>query len=225
MKYKNAVVGQRVVVKNVSDIDVKYFSVDDIGTITDTDGDVSRNRLCYITLDGKSEQINYPMYPSQLRKAPAIVEVPKIKVGDRVICTKLIPCDAPYGIRKNYVGTVLEVHEHYFDDGATAIVKWDKLEQPKYGGDRHMYCAGKNTQLALLKPVDGSTVKGTKIYVHADAISCSGFTKYQGVVGVLENNNLGKEGGTLVGIRFKCGGYVGCLPMYVSEIVEIPNEV
>lgn len=136
---------------------------------------------------------------------------------------KLYPYDAMYGVFAKAVGTVLEVHEKYFGDGATAIVKWDDVVNPK-GTQRHMHCAGKHTQLALLKPVDVNTVKGAKIYAHTDAVSCIGSTQIQGVIGVLEDSSL-PTNGDLVGIRFDGGGYLGCLPNYVSEIVEIPNEV
>lgn len=217
MKYQNAVVGQRVEVKKLMGEDESFnIKVGAKGTIT-----YAGNDRCRITYDGTTIEV---MLCEQLRKAPALVEVPKIKVGDRVICMKLDSCDAEYGIFNKAVGTVLEVHEKYFGDGTTAIVKWDKLEPPKYDEDRHMYCAGKNNQLALLKPIDASTVNGVKIYAHTDAVCCSGRTKYQGVVGVLEDNGL-VDDGKLVGIRFKCGGYICCLSKYVSEIVEIPNEV
>lgn len=69
MKYKNAVVGQRVVIKgNVTVVDARYFKAGDVGTITRTDDDESSTKLCYITLDGEAVESERPMYPNQLRK-------------------------------------------------------------------------------------------------------------------------------------------------------------
>lgn len=224
MKAKNIKVGQRVEVKKLMGVDESCnIKVGAKGTITRLVNTYVGDERCYITYDGTTIENKRVMLGGQLRKAPAIVDVPKIKVGDRVICLELDPCDTTYGIFDKAVGTVLEVHEKYYSDGATAIVDWDAVVNPK-GTQRHMYCAGKHTQLALLKPVDANTAIGASIYVHADAVSCNGRAKYQGVVGVLEDNSLVGDG-KLVGIRFKCGGYLGCLPKYVSEIVEIPNEV
>lgn len=69
MKYKNAVVGQRVVIKdNINMVDARYFKVGQVGTITRTDDDESSTKFCYITLDGEDVETERPMYPSQLRK-------------------------------------------------------------------------------------------------------------------------------------------------------------
>lgn len=220
MKSKNIVVGQRVEVKKLMGEDETHnIKVGAMGTITSLVNDCVGDDRCRITYDGTTIESKRVMLCEQLRKAPAIVEVPTIKVGDRVICIREAACDSNYGIRDNAVGTVLEVHEEYYSDGATAIVKWDKLEQPKYSNQRHMYCAGTQTQLAVLKPIDGSTVEGTKVYVQSDAIDCLNDVRYQGKVGVIED-----QGTNVVGIRFP-EGYRGFEFKYVSEIVEIPNEI
>lgn len=68
MKYKNAVVGQRVQIKKVFNSDNAYFSKGQVGVITRTDGDESDTKFCWITLDGKTEEVDRAMYPRQLRK-------------------------------------------------------------------------------------------------------------------------------------------------------------
>lgn len=68
MKYQNAVVGQRVQIKQVNGGDSHYFSVGQLGTITRTDDDESTLKHCFITLDGKTVEMARPMYPRQLRK-------------------------------------------------------------------------------------------------------------------------------------------------------------